>query len=75
MKWEPGKFFYKADFSSLTQNGEYKLVVKISGKKYNSDEFGISPNALAMLTIPSVIHYYNKQRANTPTELLVGQSP
>jgi len=70
-EWAPGKYFYKADFSSLKLNGRYKLSINVGGKEYTSDEFQIADNALATLTIPSVIHYYHKQRANTPTELAV----
>jgi hypothetical protein len=69
--WAPGKHFYKADFSSFMESGRYKLSINIAGKKYTSDEFIIANNALAELTIPSVINYYRKQRANTPTELSV----
>ncbi len=70
-EWAPGKYFYNADFSSFDQTGDFQLCMKIDGKKYVSDSFHIGSNALAMLTIPSVIHYYHKQRANTPTELSV----
>jgi type 1 glutamine amidotransferase len=35
---------------------------------YSSEEFEILDNALARLTIPSILHYYRKQRANTPAE-------
>jgi len=69
--WAPGKYFYKADFSSVVKSGKYKLSITVSGKNYTSDAFKIAHNALAELTIPSVIHYYHKQRANTPTELSV----
>ncbi|MCW3118082.1 MAG: glycosyl transferase [Chitinophagaceae bacterium] len=31
--------------------------------------FAVEVKALAKLTIPSIVHYYNKQRANTPAEL------
>ena len=70
-EWQPGKYFYKADFSGLKQSGKYKLCLKIGGKEWLSDEFQVDDNALAMLTVPSVIHYYHRQRANTPTELAV----
>ena len=70
-EWAPGKYFYKADFSAYHQSGKYKLSINIGGKKYTSDEFSIGNNALVELTIPSVIHYYHRQRANTPTELAV----
>ena len=68
-EWFPGKFFYRADFSGFKKSGKYKLSITIKDKQYLSDEFDISKDALAMLTIPSIIHYYNQQRANTPEEL------
>ena len=68
-EWMPGKYFYKADFSAFRRSGSYKLCININGAEYLSDEFRIGDNALALLTIPSVIHYYHRQRANTPVEL------
>jgi hypothetical protein len=68
-EWAPGKTFYQLNFSSLKTKGNYKLRVIIGGKVYTSDVFLIGDNALAKLTIPAIIHYYNKQRANTPQEL------
>lgn len=70
-EWAPGKYFYKADFSEFKQSGKYALCINISGKKYVSDVFQIGINELAKLTIPSVIHYYHKQRADKPQELAV----
>ncbi|WP_461452281.1 glycoside hydrolase family 9 protein [Mucilaginibacter sp.] len=67
--WAPGEYFYKADFSGFNQTGEFIFVVTIAGKKYPSEPFQIGNDELAELTIPSVIHYYRKQRANTPAEL------
>ena len=68
-EWAPGKHFYKADFSAFTQTGKYRLSITILGKTYTSDAFNIDVNELAKLTIPSIIHYYHKQRANTAAEL------
>lgn len=68
-QWAKGTFFYQADFSSVIKSGRYKVNISVNGKRYMSDEFNISPNALAINTMPSIINYYNKQRANTPTEL------
>ncbi|WP_221284585.1 glycoside hydrolase family 9 protein [Mucilaginibacter sp. SP1R1] len=73
-EWAQGSFFYQADFSSLVQTGKYRVSIHINGKRYFSDEFEISENALAVNTIPSIISYYNKQRANTPTELEVDKA-
>jgi hypothetical protein len=68
-QWAKGKYFYQANFSALTAPGKYKVGITIDGKQYLSDEFTVSNNALTNLTLPSIINYYNKQRANTPGEL------
>ena len=68
-EWFPGKFFYRADFSEFKKPGDYRLRIQINGAFYSSDDFNIRPNALAILTVPSIIHYYNQQRANTTEEL------
>ena len=68
-EWLPGKFCYQANFSPFTKSGQYKIAVAIAGTTYTSAAFTIGDNALAMLTIPSILHYYNKQRANTAQEL------
>lgn len=68
-EWMPGKYFYKADFSAFRQTGKYELCVNVAGKRYKSDAFKIGDDELAKLTIPSVIHYYRKQRADKPLEL------
>jgi hypothetical protein len=67
-EWAPGKSFYRADFSAFRKAGQYQLSVVIAGATYSSATFTVANNALATLTIPSIIHYYNKQRANTPQE-------
>lgn len=63
--WDPNKNYYRADFSAFKTAGNYLL--NVSG--VTSAAFTIEDNALARLTIPSIIHYYNKQRANTPQEI------
>jgi hypothetical protein len=68
-EWAPGRYFYKSDFSSFKQPGKYKLSVKAGSKTYSSGAFQIRQDALATLTMPSILHYYRRQRANTPTEL------
>lgn len=68
-EWFPGKYFYKADFSGFSTAGNYKLAVSVGGVQTLSEPFRIEEDALAKLTLPSIIHYYNKQRANTPEEL------
>jgi hypothetical protein len=68
-EWTPGKFYYRADFSSFITPGSYKISTTIAGKQYFSSTFIIEENALAKRTIGAIIHYYNKQRANTPAEL------
>jgi hypothetical protein len=67
--WRPGKVFYKADFSTFAKAGKYTLRIKVAGALYTSYKFEIGENALAQQTLSAIIHYYNKQRANTPQEL------
>jgi hypothetical protein len=68
-EWTPGKTYYRADFSTFQKTGKYSLSIKVNDKSYTSYPFKIEEGALAKLTISSIIHYYNKQRANTPQEL------
>ncbi|WP_428328522.1 glycoside hydrolase family 9 protein [Mucilaginibacter sp.] len=68
-EWTPGKIYYRADFSSFKTPGKYQVKVTIAGKAIYSYPFIIEEDALAKHTISSIIHYYNKQRANTPQEL------
>ncbi|MDB5015446.1 MAG: hypothetical protein JWQ84_278 [Mucilaginibacter sp.] len=68
-EWTPGKIYFRADFSDFNKSGKYWLNIVVDGKLYNSNPFEIEEDALAKLTISSIIHYYNKQRANTPAEL------
>lgn len=68
-EWMTGKYFYRADFSALQQAGKYFLSITIAGKLYTSDTFSIAPQFWATAIIPSILHYYRKQRANTPGEL------
>jgi len=49
--------------------GKYKLRLVAGGKSILSDVFVIKDNALAKLTIPAIINYYHKQRANKPEEV------
>ncbi|RYJ41070.1 Glycosyl transferase family protein [Flavobacterium anhuiense] len=67
--WKLGNFYYKADFSSFQKPGNYKVKLKIDGQFYTSAHFSIEEDILAKRTISSIVHYYNKQRANTPEEL------
>ncbi|WP_121810521.1 glycoside hydrolase family 9 protein [Mucilaginibacter kameinonensis] len=66
-EWAKGAYFYQADFSGVKAEGKYRVVIgKNNGPA--SDWFEIKENALVVATIPSVLSYYNRQRANTPTE-------
>ena len=64
----PGKKFYKAAFSAFINSGTYALQVEGKDRMVISKPFQIEDTALAKLTIPSIIQYYNQQRANTPEE-------
>jgi predicted alpha-1,2-mannosidase len=78
--WAPGRFFYQADFSSFRQPGSYCLRV---GPKDEIVDQGrvLIPHGAESVTfeiggmdwarpyISAILHYYNKQRANTPQEM------
>ncbi|MBD1393054.1 glycoside hydrolase family 9 protein [Mucilaginibacter glaciei] len=68
-EWFPDKMYYKADFSRFNKPGKYQLTVTSGGKVYTSYAFEIGEHAIAKQTIGAIIHYYNRQRANTPQEL------
>jgi hypothetical protein len=72
-EWFPGRFFYRADFSSLQQPGRFRLVTERDGKEYQSFDFEIGKGALATQTVPAIIQYYRHQRANSPEELMADQ--
>ncbi|WP_374949154.1 glycoside hydrolase family 9 protein [Mucilaginibacter sp.] len=67
--WFPGKIYYQADFSAFNKPGKYILNLTSGGEQFNSYVFEIGEYAIAKQTIASIIHYYHKQRANTPQEL------
>jgi predicted alpha-1,2-mannosidase len=62
--WSPNHAFYQADFSAFNTPGTYRLSANGT-----SAEFTIGDADWARPLISSIIHYYNQQRANTPTEL------
>ncbi|MCW3062556.1 MAG: hypothetical protein JWQ02_4377, partial [Capsulimonas sp.] len=66
--WTPGKFYYKADFSALQKAGTYRVRATIGGTQVTSDAFTVGENALARATIPSIVHYYFRQRATSAEE-------
>ncbi|RYZ79920.1 MAG: glycosyl transferase, partial [Moraxellaceae bacterium] len=66
--WFPGEYFYRADFSSFNKAGHYKVSIATNNEPVLSASFEIASQALARLTLPSIIQYYHKQRANTPQE-------
>jgi len=72
-EWFPGRFFYRAAFSSFQQPGHFRLAVDQAGKEYNSFDFEIGKSALATQTVPAIIKYYQHQRANSPEELKADQ--
>jgi hypothetical protein len=67
-EWDKDGYFYQADFSEFKAEGKYKIYIGTKDFHSQSDWFEIRENALAITTIPSVLSYYNRQRANTPTE-------
>lgn len=67
-EWTPGKFYYEADFSALRKPGTYRVRAIVAGTQITSDAFTVGEHALAKATIPSIVHYYFRQRATSPEE-------
>lgn len=67
--WFPGTFYYRIEFSKFTQSGKFRIEVSVKDHLFSSPDFSIEKYGLATMTIPSVIHYFHKQRANTEPEL------
>ncbi|HTI94580.1 MAG TPA: GH92 family glycosyl hydrolase [Puia sp.] len=71
--WGPGKQYYQADFSAFHQPGTYRLRLREDGSAVRppttSEKFEIGGPDWARPLIAAILHYYNKQRANTPGEL------
>jgi hypothetical protein len=67
--WFPGRFFYRADFSTCRLAGHYQLQMPVGGQLVESFDFEIGREALAAVAIPAVTGFYHHQRANSPEEL------
>lgn len=67
-EWTPGKSYYSADFSGVQKAGTYRVRATLNGTQVTSEPFQIGENALAKLTIPSIVSYYFKQRATSAQE-------
>ncbi len=63
--WTKDKQFYQVYFSHFNTPGNYRIVTNND----TSAVFTIGDADWARPLISSIIHYYNQQRANTPTEL------
>ncbi|GAA4205417.1 glycoside hydrolase family 9 protein [Pedobacter jeongneungensis] len=62
------KYYYNLDFSGFNTTGEY--IIQLKGlTKVHSPKFKIGENLLAKSTLPSLLHYFRNQRANTNIEL------
>ncbi|PYF77327.1 ThuA domain-containing protein [Pedobacter nutrimenti] len=72
-EWDKNRMFYQADFSAFFKSGSYKVSIQIDGKDYFSYDFKIGDQELARQTIPALLHYFRKQRANTAAEWAADQ--
>ena len=68
--WTPGKQYYQANFSAFHQPGVYRLRLKTTDSPpLTSEKFEIGGPDWARPLVGAILHYLNKQRANTPGEL------
>jgi hypothetical protein len=71
--WFPGRYFYRADFSSFQSAGRFRLQVAAHDQPHQSFAFPIGNNLLAAQTIPAIVGFYYHQRANSAPELEADQ--
>ena len=67
--WASGNKFYVADFSAFHTPGVYRVRAYFDDVMITSNEFTIGGEDWARPLISAILHYYNKQRANTPAEI------
>ena len=67
--WAPNTKYYIADFSAFQTPGAYRLKATTDDTTITSNPFTIGDEDWGRPLISAILHYYNKQRANTPTEL------
>jgi len=68
-EWNLDTRYYQADFSAFRQPGTYRIRINASGISATSDQFSIGGEDWSRPMVSAILHYYNKQRANTPAEL------
>ena len=73
-EWAPGEYFYTADFSAFQTSGTFHVRATVAGIDVESAPFRIADDALAELTIPSILSYYKAQRAVSPEEWAADQA-
>ena len=73
-EWAPGEYFYTADFSPFRTSGTFHVRATVGGIDVASAPFQIADDALANLTIPSILSYYKAQRAVSPEEWAADQA-
>lgn len=64
-EWSGNKKYFKADFSSLTVNGSYRLGVTLGDDTSTSPPFVVADNATFVTTATAVLDYF---RANRHTD-------
>jgi predicted alpha-1,2-mannosidase len=67
--WATGNKFYVADFSAFHTPGVYRCRAYLDDTMITSNEFTIGGEDWARPLLSAILHYYNKQRANTPAEI------
>src|SRR5688500_19640893 len=61
-EWSGRKKYFKADFSSLTVNGTYRLAVTLGEDTSTSPPFVVADNATFVTTASAVLDYYRANR-------------
>ncbi len=67
-EWGGGMRHFKADFSSLTVNGTYRVEVNVGNGRAQSASFQIADNAVFTTTAAAVLDYFRANRHTNPAD-------
>jgi hypothetical protein len=67
-EWTAGKKYFKADFSTVTQPGNYSIEVTMGGAHTRSPAFVVADNATFVTTAAAVLDYFRHNRHTKPAD-------
>ncbi len=67
-EWSAGKKYFKADFSALATNGDYRIEATVGDAQARSPDFAVADNATFATTVTALLDYYRANRHTKPAD-------